>query len=127
MIRILSIDPGHTTGVAVYDEDGILELSTAIPYKTIYKVGFLRDLLHLVQPKIVLLEGIPQSHVDITTSDLWYYLKAWLASFNYEVIHIQPSQWKGFVKRVEIPGQHARDAASMAKWFLENKEKEYAR
>lgn len=97
----------------------------AIPYKTIYQLGFLGKLIHgLAKPDIILMEDIPSNYVDQITSGLWHYLFGWLDVSEYKVCIIKPSQWKGLVKRVEIPGQHARDAATMARWFINNGKKD---
>lgn len=125
MNRILSIDPGHTTGIAVYDENGVLELSMAIPAATIRKGGAFLSLIEFTVPKIALVEALPVNYVDNVTNEIWNRIVGTLQLYKpkLQVITIKPSQWKRFVERVEIPGQHARDAATMALWWIENREK----
>lgn len=119
MRRVLSIDPGITTGIAVYDENGELDAALTVRKEKIYKNGFLTDLISLSHPEVILVENLPLNNVDKETQRLHAYFIARFRIAGFEVVEIQPSQWKGWAKRVEIPGQHARDAATMAKWWLE--------
>lgn len=119
-MRILSLDPGHTTGIAILNESGDLEVSMAVPKETVFRRGFLSSLIRMSDPDVVLLEGLPTRMVDPITQDIWSHFSKWFNVAGYKVEIIQPSQWKGLVERVEIPGQHARDAASMAKWYVKS-------
>jgi len=49
------------------------------------------------------------------------HITQWFNIASYPVEMIKPVQWKGLIGRVEIPGQHARDAATMASWWLAQK------
>lgn len=124
MKRILSIDPGHTTGIAVYDKDGQLEFSMAAPAKTIQIAGFFLDLVGFCRPEIILIEDLPKNYVDALTQQVWSHIAARVTVLKpkVKIVQIKPAQWKGFAERVEIPGQHARDAATMAKWWIEKEE-----
>jgi hypothetical protein len=119
MRRILAIDPGITTGIAVYDENGELVISLTCSKDALYRNGILNNLVSMSQPEVVLLEDIPTQHADRQTERLHTVLENWFRTAGFNVVNIKPSQWKGLVERVEIPGQHARDAASMARWFIE--------
>lgn len=114
------MDPGVITGIAVYGEDGELESSMAVNYKTFYKNGFFTSLVSMTHPDVVLVEDIPQNNVHRETLELYTYIMHWFKIAGFKTASIKPSQWKGLVERVEIPGQHARDAATMAKWWLKN-------
>lgn len=116
-MNVLSIDPGITTGIAVYDEDGDLMSITASKDK-ILKNGFLNKLVAISHPNVVIIEDLPKSNVHQETQELHSYLHQWFRVAGYETVRIKPGQWKGLAKRVEIPGQHARDAATMAKWWM---------
>lgn len=119
MRRVLSIDPGLTTGIAIYDENGKLEAAVTASKDTIYVDGWLNKLVALAQPEVVLIEAIPISQlVEIDMIDLYAYLKEWLKRTDLEIEIITPSQWKKLIERVEIPGQHARDAATMGAWWI---------
>lgn len=122
MTRILSLDPGHTTGIAILDEDGNLEVAMTVTKDAVYKNGFLNRLVNLSRPDVVLVEDVPNRMVDKTTEQLWFHFTHWFKTAGFEIVDINPSQWKGLVERVEIPGQHARDAATMAKWYVRNQE-----
>jgi len=120
MSRILSLDPGHTVGVAALDDSGELYFSMAVPKDTIYRNGFLNKLVAMAKPDVVLIENLPKSMVDVETNKVWNHFCHWFKIAGFQIVHINPGQWKGLAKRVEIPGQHARDAATMAKWWLES-------
>jgi hypothetical protein len=117
-MRILAIDPGLTTGIAVYNEQNDLELSLTVSKKGIYRNSFLSKLVALCQPQIVLLEDLPRSNIHKETRELHAHLQVWFRVAGYQLVDIRPGQWKGLVKRVEIPGQHARDAATMVAWYI---------
>lgn len=119
-MRLLAIDPGITTGIAVYNENGELELSITATKDKIMSNGFLNKLVALSHPTVVILEQIPNRNTHQETAELYLYLSTWFRVAGYELQPIKPAQWKGLVQRVEIPGQHARDAASMGKWYLES-------
>lgn len=120
-MRILSLDPGITTGIAVYNDDGNLECSMAVTLKGLYRNGFFSYLISISKPDITLVESLPTNHVDPDTLRVYSYITQWLNIASYPFETIKPAQWKGLVARVEIPGQHARDAATMAKWWLVQK------
>lgn len=117
-MRILSIDPGITTGVAASTENG-LEFSMTIRREKILGNGFLNKLVAMSKPEVVLIEGVPHFAPDIEQLKLKEELVRWFSVAGFAVYEIQPSQWKGLVHRVEIPGTHARDAATMARWYIE--------
>lgn len=120
MSRVLSVDPGITTGIAIYDAEGQLELSMTATKDKIMKNGFMNKLVALSHPNVVLVEELPKNNVHQETSDLYGYVTSWFKIAGYNLVTIKPSQWKGLTKRVEIPGQHARDAATMARWWIES-------
>jgi hypothetical protein len=117
-VRVLSVDPGHSTGIAVFVR-GEYVLSLNISDSAWNDPDLLTGLVRLVKPDVVLLEGIPTKQVDEKTAARFYELERWFTVVGYKVHVIQPSEWKGLTKRVEIPGQHARDAATMAAWWIE--------
>lgn len=118
-MRILSIDPGFTTGIAILEEDGSLESSITITRKGLFRNGFFNHLIALAKPDVVVIEELPQNSVSPEMRDLHGHLANWFRIAGYRVEHVKPAQWKGLVQRVEIPGQHARDAATMGKWWAE--------
>lgn len=122
-MRVLSIDPGHTTGVAIF-EGGAYRLSLIIDDTGWNNTELLTSLVGLARPDVVLLEGLPTKQVDGKTAARFHTLRSWFTVAGYTVHIIQPSEWKGLTKRVEIPGQHARDAATMGQWWLERKKYE---
>ena len=120
-MRVLSLDPGFTTGVAVYDSEGNLECSMAVTRRGLHRRGFFGVLVSMAQPDIVLIEALPQNNVTSDMMAIHSYITQWFKIAGYTVETIQPVQWKNLTGRVEIPGQHARDAATMAKWWLGTK------
>lgn len=120
-MRVLSIDPGMTTGIAVYDEDGNLECSMAVTLKGLHRNGLFGYLVSQAKPDITLIEALPINNVTPEIRMIHSHITQWFKIAGYPVELIRPSQWKGLAKRVEIPGQHARDAATMAAWWLAQK------
>lgn len=114
-MRILSIDPGYTTGIAIYD--GELEASLTVTRKGLFLNGFLSNLVAIAKPDVVLIEALPQNLVSSEMQKIHAYLTNWFEIAGYKPQSIKPSQWKNLTQRVEIPGVHARDAATMARWW----------
>lgn len=123
-MRVLSLDPGFTTGVAIYDTEGDLECSMAVTLKGLHRRGFFNHLISVSQPDITLIEALPTNNVTSDMMAIHSYITQWFKIAGYPVELIKPAQWKHLTDRVEIPGQHARDAATMAKWWIQNAQKE---
>lgn len=117
-MRILSIDPGHSTGVAVYNARGEYEFSMHLSEEAWNGGDFILKLVALAKPDMVLLEGIPGGRPDQKTVERFYLLKQWLTVAGYPFRVILPGQWKGLTDGPKIPGQHAKDAAKMAMWWM---------
>jgi hypothetical protein len=120
-MRVLAFDPGFTTGIAVYNESGELELTITVTKEKVLRNGFLNKLVAISTPDKVLIEGLPTQKVNQDIADLFSTLKRWFTVAGYDTEIILPGQWKGMVRRVEIPGNHARDAATMAAWYYRTK------
>ena len=121
-MRVLSIDPGHSTGVAVFNEAGEYELSINISDGAWNNGYLLNQLVALARPEIVLIEGIPSKVVDEKTAARFYNLERWFTVAGYKVYVVKPSEWKGLVQKSDIPSQHARDAARMGQWWMGGEE-----
>lgn len=120
-MRVLSIDPGYTTGIAIYDGEGNLEYAMSVTLKGLHRNGFFNHLISMARPDITLIEDLPTNNVTPTMRATHSHITQWFHIASYPVEIIRPSQWKGLIHRVEIPGQHARDAATMAAWWLKKK------
>lgn len=118
-MQILSIDPGITTGIAI-SSDTYLEISMTVRHEKVLSNGFLNKLVSMAKPDVVLIEDIPafMPHPDMVK--LKTELVRWFRVAGFDVREIKPSQWKKLTTRVEIPGVHARDAATMSKWWVES-------
>lgn len=123
-MRILSIDPGHSTGIAVFNAQGEYEFSMHITDEAWNGGNFILKLVALAKPDMVLLEGIPSRQQDPKTVERFTELKQWLKVAGYPFRVILPGQWKGLTDGPKIPGQHARDAAKMAMWWMGGEEYE---
>jgi hypothetical protein len=117
-MRVLSIDPGHTTGIACYSGHNGLEWSMSVNSDTWNGITFLIKLASLSKADRILVEGLPTKYVDDKTAAVFNSVKYGFEVANYPIVVVPPAAWKRLVKRVEIPGQHARDAATMAKWYI---------
>lgn len=127
-MRILSIDPGLTTGIAIVDgESGGLEASMTVTRKGLFRNGFLSHLVAISKPDVVLIEELPVNFINKDVREIHNHLTSWFRIAGFETHQIKPAQWKRLVQRVEIPGQHARDAATMASWWIRDQEKINAR
>lgn len=123
MKKYLSFDPGFITGIALSNTHDV-EITMTVTREMVLSNGFLSKLVAMTKPDVVLVEGIPAFMPHPAIVELKAEIVRWFRIAGYEVHEIQPSQWKGFVKRVVIPGQHARDAASMCRWWVENNERQ---
>jgi hypothetical protein len=121
---VLAIDPGHTTGVAILDETGCLEVAmTVTSHKLFLDSKWLYrcyDLAHMgIERPVVVIERPPQKEVDAITTAIYQHLVHWFDSRDITLHQVMPGSWKGLTQRIAVPGQHARDAATMGRWFIE--------
>lgn len=119
MSRILSLDPGLTTGIAISTEDGV-EVTMTVGKTKLLANGFFNHLVLMAKPDFVLVETVPDRSPDLTQFALVQHVYNWFKTAGYVTHLIRPVEWKNFVERVEINGSHARDAATMARWWIEN-------
>lgn len=117
-MRVLSVDPGHSTGIAVFDAKGEYEFSLHVSESAWNGGMFLTNLVALARPDVVLLEGIPHKQVDEKTAARFHDLKRRFELMGLPTWVILPGQWKGLTRGPEIPSQHAKDAARMATWWI---------
>ena len=119
--RILSIDPGDTTGIAFFLY-GELRFSMTLNPGTVASRNFLRSLYLMTSPEIVIIEQIPPiTHHASEQSVVFHETLKWFENVGCKVIVINPGQWKGLVKRTKITSTHSRDAADMAEWYYRSK------
>lgn len=93
----------------------------AVTLKGLNRNGFFNHLVSTAKPDITLIEALPTNNISNEMMAIHSHIAQWFSIAGYKVEMIRPAQWKGFTDRVEIPGQHARDAATMAQWWLEQK------
>jgi hypothetical protein len=79
----------------------------------------MNNLISIAKPDITLIEALPPNNVTSEMQAIHSHITQWFRIASYPIEIVMPSQWKGLAKRVEIPGQHARDAATMAAWYIE--------
>lgn len=116
-MRVLSIDPGFTTGIAIFNDSSELECAMSVTLKGLYRGGFFNHLVSISRPDITLIEALPTQHIAPEMLEIHGRILQWFTIAGYPTEQIRPAQWKKLVARVEIPGQHARDAATMAMWW----------
>lgn len=119
-MRILSFDPGYTTGIAIYgdDEKEPFDAFLTVTRTGLFRKGFLNHIISLAKPDVVLVEALPTNLVNSEMLRIHSYITHWFVTAGYSVEIIKPSEWKKWAARVEVPGQHARDAATMAAWWV---------
>ena len=113
-LRIVSIDLGETTGVAVYDLHfrSLVCSSLMDPNQVIL-------LLSAYKPDIILLERFPSMSSVDSSVDLVYNT----LSLHQEVILISPGEWKPVMKTKSLEcskstNRHEKDALDILRFYL---------
>jgi len=119
-MRVLSFDPGHQTGVAIFNAKGEWELGLTIGSNG-WSTRTFQHITALARPDVVLVEDLPVYRRDSVTSGIFQDIMHWYKVAGYPVETINPGQWKGMVKRVVISGTHQMDAAAMALWYVNSR------
>jgi hypothetical protein len=117
--RILSFDPGSTTGIS-YLENGNFRFGLIAVPAMFGSEDFLASLAKICKPTTILIEEPPRGGFPskdqtfvVETISRWYSV----AGFNVHVI--MPAQWKKLVESSGIDANsHIRDATDMAKWYF---------
>lgn len=116
-MRLIAFDPGHITGVAVFDKDGIWRMGLTVP-----TVGltphFFRHLSGIAQPDVIVIESPPLFSRDPETDNNRFTIEHYFKVAGYQIEYVSPGQWKGMVEKENISGQHQVDAATMGRWWL---------
>lgn len=120
-MRVVSFDPGHTTGVAVFDEDGawVMGLTVGSP---VLGDRLFQGIVKMARPDAIIVESPPQFSRDPQTDSNYHAIKEWFLRAGFTVYEVNPGQWKGMVAPEKISGQHQIDAATMGNWWLRSTE-----
>ena len=116
-MRILAVDPGHTTGIALLQEDSVL--LAMLVSKEIVDTFFAQELYERWKPEIVAIERTPQ-HSDVDQLTVAIEMTFWLVAegLRIPVKRISPGTWKpvmGKLTRAKI-GDHLRDAIDLGRY-----------
>lgn len=106
----IAVDPGHSTGVAIFEDGRILRtLTTTAPHD---------DLRDLIAGCTVVCERGPKNRKQADTcSDV----EAIVNEVALDVVWVRPSDWKGHPATRQADQSlpvHERDAASIGWWFI---------
>lgn len=126
-MRVVSFDPGHSTGVAVFDEEGIWVMGMTVTTALLQDRMF-QGLVKFARPDAIVVESPPQFSRDPETDTNYHFIVQWFKGAGYPVYEVNPGQWKGMVQTEKISGQHQVDAASMGRWWMTHtKESSFAK
>lgn len=109
---IVAVDPGETTGFAVYDV-----VRYILACHSFYNATFLIPLITVLQPHVLIIERFPMS------MSLPYEIEIINQNFVHISTVISPSEWKPFMKTKkrkfkEAKNAHEKDAVSMIRYYL---------
>lgn len=116
-MRILSFDPGHSTGVACIDETGEWRFGMTVDIQGLEGKDFFRYLTGMARPDVVVVEEPPKFARDDIMLRAYGLIKQYFTTAGYPVETVNPGQWKGMVTRDKISGAHQNDAAGMGQWY----------
>lgn len=120
-MRLVAFDPGHVTGIAVFDDNGEWTMGLTVSTSGLTE-PFLRHLSSIAKPDIVIIESPPSFSRDVETDNNRFRIEHYFKLAGYMVEHVNPGQWKGMVDKESISGQHQVDAATMGRWWLRARE-----
>ena len=110
---LLAIDPGITTGVALFDDESVIETyeTSGEPYEVVALIA--QEPAHEV-----VIERGPASRSNEYMDEL----DGWLRSVFPDASWMYPGEWKGTPRAqqevVGVPSHHARDAVRMGREYL---------
>lgn len=121
-MRLLGIDPGHHTGIVLFDTDtGIMSNSTELMSGAIEKIKYLS-----AHTDIVVLEEGP---IAGSKEQALRVLKVSENIENTNIIWLRPADWKPFIKaqnikpETKLNSQHENDAYGMIMYILRTRPK----
>lgn len=114
--RILAIDPGETTGIS-YLENGNFVWGMVCRPECFDSEDFILGITKMTKPTTIVLESPPAQtvHPNKDQSRIFETLSRVYKIAGFNVVHLNPGQWKGLIDRTKIDATHIRDAADMAK------------
>jgi hypothetical protein len=121
--RILSFDPGETTGISfILDGDFVWGMVSKPMF--FGRNSFLQGLIVMSQPNLVIIEKPPLVPKFPNKDQMTVYnrLEKFFSIAGFKVLTPNPGQWKGLVERTDISCTHIKDAADMAKAIYAQKE-----
>jgi c-di-GMP-related signal transduction protein len=114
--RILAFDPGETTGIG-YVVDGEFRWGMVCRPECFDHEVFLMNIATMTQPTTIVIEIPPSQtvHYNKDQSRIYERLERFYRVAGWNVISINPGQWKKLIERSKIDATHIRDATDMAK------------
>lgn len=116
--RLLSFDPGTTTGIS-FLSGGDFVFGMAATYDLFKNKDFMSSLTRITQPTVVLIERPPDMHNNVNSVQMriYHHVLSWYQFAGYNVVEINPGQWKKLVERSRVDSVHIRDATDIAVWY----------
>lgn len=114
--RILSIDPGESTGIA-FIEDGEFVWGMVAEAKSFDNEIFILSLTTMTKPTTIVLESPPTKTTFYNADQYRIYeqLLRFYQNAGFRTVTMNPGQWKKIMERTLVDSTHIRDAADMGK------------
>lgn len=117
--KFVCIDPGHATGIAVYNNRELVWVSTV--QSSILTSREIELFYTVFEPEAVFLESVPIQNTDKLTQELYYRFLVIAQLKGIRISSIPPGTWKPFTGQRKLQfGEHAEDAAKLGLYVLEH-------
>jgi len=116
---LVSVDPGLTTGVAIFDRTGELVITASFNCNSDTKISILVEFLKLWKNSILVMERPPQGgdyNLNRRIVD-----RIWVEFDDVELIY--PGLWKPSMKtrKTKVSSRHEEDAVNMGIYFQQHR------
>lgn len=114
--RILAIDPGETTGIS-YVENGNFVWGMVCRPECFDSEDFILGITKMTRPSTIVIEIPPAQtvHPNKDQSRIYETLDRVYRIAGFNVVRMNPGQWKNLIERMKVDATHIRDAADMAR------------
>ncbi len=114
--RILAFDPGEDTGIA-YIANGEFVWGMLCRPPAFDSEQFIFSLTKMSQPTTIVIESPPNNTLFFNQDQFHIFttLCKCYRTAGYNVVEMNPGQWKKLIERSKLDATHIRDATDMAK------------
>jgi hypothetical protein len=118
--RIISFDPGVSTGICFLEDGNFRWGMVAIP-AMFASDSFFRGLVIICKPTCIVVEELPPG--GFPSKDQRYVFESivrWYGIAGYDVHRILPGYWKSLIEKDNVnTNPHINDAKDMGRWFYQ--------